>query len=129
MNNFEKQVLINQKVIMLALHQINNYESTQEGLNREWENTDKLLYPKQKKPIEDRTREGITVRENEVKEKPKKKKIILAIYNDGNHTRDNIAFYKNTITGKNYDKIPEGFEVVYSDQDGLLGLNEGGKKQ
>ena len=42
-----------------------------------------------------------------------KEKVVLAIYKDEKHTRDNIAFYKNPRTGENFDEIPEGYRVRY----------------
>ena len=43
------------------------------------------------------------------------KKIVLAIYKDSNHKKNNIHHYLNPITGEKFDEVPEGFEVKYDE--------------
>lgn len=45
-----------------------------------------------------------------------KEKIVLAIYEDGKHTRDNIVFYLNPKTSEKFNEVPKGYKVVYDEE-------------
>ena len=57
-------------------------------------------------------------RQKFIEEVNKDKKVVLVIYKDTRHDRDNVAYYLEPISQTKYyhkDEIPDGYQIVYDD--------------